>query len=133
MSDLPDGSVYVIPPIAYWLGWATEETAVPRHEDDEVRESLRTQIEETLEHAISQIRERSGWDGDIDDGPYFGGLPPNHHGSESDVIVAIKQLENGNVFIWSPHRLQHLDQYTPEHRSPPRSETRAGPRDAAPS
>ncbi len=119
--DLPDGYVYVLPPIDYWTGWRSSADALPEHEfEEEVRGQQAAEVERRCEHALEQFRARTGWEGDIREGPFVSGLPPLHGGSESDLMVAVKQDNNGLTFIWSPHELSWLAEFVPEYRSPPR-------------
>jgi hypothetical protein len=117
MPEPPEGHVYVLPPIDYWTGWSTADDAVPATEYEQVKPQLVAQVKQTIDHALEQFRRRTGWEGDIREGPFVVGLPPIHGGSESDLLVAIKQDNNGMVFVWSPHELGYLADFLPERRS----------------
>jgi len=91
---------------------------VADHPYEDVRTQLAAEAERVCEHALEQFRSRTGWEGDVRDGPFIAGLPPAHKGSESDLMVAVKQEENGLVFVWSPHELTWLREFAPERRSP---------------
>jgi hypothetical protein len=74
IASQPEGYVYVLSPINFWAGWSGRETAVPDHEAASVREQFRAQVDETLEHALEQFRRRTGWEGDVREGPNFAGF-----------------------------------------------------------
>jgi hypothetical protein len=114
MADQPRGYVYVLSPIDFWTGWSGREIALPDDVEASVQEHLRARVDETLDHALEQFRRRTRWEGDIREGPYFAGLPPTDSQSESDLMVAVKQDNSGDVFVWSPHPLPHLDEFSPE-------------------
>jgi hypothetical protein len=100
MAQLPRGFVYELSPIDEWMGWS-------EHED--VAAEYREELERTREHAVEQIRSRSGWEGDISRGPLYAGVPRDDPWSA--VMVAIKQSNNGRVFIWSPVDLPWLAKF----------------------
>jgi hypothetical protein len=122
MSAIADGHVYVTPPIDWWVGWMRVEDLRVRGADEheEARIVLAT-VEPLVEHARRELLNRTGWDGEASDGPFVAGMPPIHGGSESDVMIAFKAVENGLAYIWSPHRLDYLDEFRPEVRSPPKN------------
>jgi hypothetical protein len=113
MADHPQGYVYVLSPIDLWTGWSDRETVVPNDVDASVREQLRKQVDATLDGALEQFRRRTRWEGDVREGPYFAALPPTDSRPESDLMVAVKQDNNGDVFVWSPHPLPHLNEFGP--------------------
>jgi hypothetical protein len=114
MADQPRGYVYVLSPIDFWIGWSDRDTAMPDGVDASAREQLRAQLDEILDHALAQFRRRTRWEGDVRQGPYFAGLPPTDGQSDSDLMVAVKQDNHGDVFVWSPHPLPHLNEFRSE-------------------
>ena len=103
----PRGYVYVMGPIDWWPGWSElDEAAAPQSPDDA---DARTHLERVRDHALEQFP-GTGWEGDIIAGPLFAGLPPSAGSTSSDVLVAIKQMNNGMVFVWSPRELPWLDE-----------------------
>jgi hypothetical protein len=111
-SALPRGYVYEIATVDYWTGWV-RLNEYEEQEDYSVRVSTsvsRRALERVRDHAIAQIRERSIWEGDIVQGPFFAGLPPRDGNSDSEQMVAIKQQNNGMTFVWSPYPLPWLQE-----------------------
>lgn len=109
---LPAGHVYELPPIDWWTAWTSFEEAGERVEDHAgSRERTRRELERTLEHALEQFRSRTTWEGDVTQGPYLAGLPPDDGNADGDVMVGLKQHNNGMTFIWSPHSLSWIGQY----------------------
>jgi hypothetical protein len=53
----------------------------------------------------------AGWEGDIREGHFFAGLPVRPGEDPGEVIVGLKQDNNGTTFIWSPFELSWLADY----------------------
>ena len=101
--ETPAGYVYVLGPIDWWRAWTSLDTPPVEHyrdENDRVRERHHRQA--LLEHATARFRD-AGWDGDVRLGPFFAGLPT--HDVTGEVMVGLKQDNNGTTFIWSPNEL----------------------------
>jgi hypothetical protein len=99
MTSRPIGYVYELPPIDHWDGWA-------HWQPDEA-----TRVDEAVTHALVQFRARTAWEGDFADGPLISGLPRPDGDSWTEVIVGIKQGNNGTVFLWTPYALDWLDEW----------------------
>jgi hypothetical protein len=57
------------------------------------------------DYAVEQIRSRSSWEGDPAR-PLFSGLPMDD--PDSEVMVAVKQSNDGAPYIWSPWSFRGL-------------------------
>ncbi|MGA9159887.1 MAG: hypothetical protein WB297_03330 [Actinomycetota bacterium] len=120
--ELREGYVYMRGPIEWWWGWSpVADLKAQREEevDDVVIPSdgpwyghRNRDVEAVVEHALRRVRADGRWEGDIAQGPYVAGLLPADDDGymESEVMVALKQSNNGTVFVWSPQRLAHLKQ-----------------------
>jgi len=109
---LDQGFVYDMPPIDWWPAWSDLDQAVAQHGGDkETQTRARTELERIRDHALREFRDRTSWEGDIIKGPVFAGIPPGDGNPDADVMVAIKQFNNGSVFVWSPYDLSWLAQY----------------------
>lgn len=109
MPDLPEGYVYEMGPNTdRWVGWMTPETAAAAGHDDPFAEDWSSDVNEHVEHAKEQFRARSSWEGDVREGPYVSGLMPKEPGNEFQLAVALKQDNNGWIFVWSPYELPWL-------------------------
>jgi hypothetical protein len=97
--ELPDGFVYQRGPIDHWWGWMTTQ-------------NLDEKLQKVVDHALASFRADGRWEGDIIDGPYIAGILPSDADAyvESEVMVAVKQANNGMVYVWSPQALPHLEQ-----------------------
>lgn len=120
--ELPEGNVYERGYIDWWWGWSPVEAlhAQPEEQDAEAHNPFELDppwygrrnrhLEAVVEHALAQIRADGRWEGDIAQGPYVAGLLPSDEDGygESEVMVALKQSNNGTVFVWSPRALPWL-------------------------
>lgn len=109
------GFVYQMGPVDWWPGWSFLDETVAQHGGDAATQaSVRVQLERIRENAYVQFRDRTYWEGEpetIEPGPVFAGLPPGDGDADGDVMFAIKQSNNGSVFVWSPYELPWLAQY----------------------
>lgn len=111
-EDLESAFVYELPPVDWWYGWSQLDEALPQDNGDpKSHERIRAELKRIREHAFSEFRKRTLWEGDIVTGPVFAGLPPADGNPDCDVMVAIKQRNNGTVFVWSPYELPWLSPY----------------------
>lgn len=96
--ELPQGFVYERGPIDHWWGWTASQ------DSDE-------HLQRVVDHALARFRADGRWEGDIADGPYIAGVLPSDSDAyvESEVVVALKQRNNGTVYVWSPQALPHLE------------------------
>ena len=112
-QQLPEGFVYELPPIDWWTGWSTIEAAIQAYEGAAEKQKEKANLERIVRHAQNQFENRTMWEGDVIQGPFLGGLPPATGDPTSDVMVALKQMNNGMVFVWSPYELLWLEAYKP--------------------
>jgi hypothetical protein len=104
--DTPGGHVYVLGPIDWWPAWTSlDAPLVEEFASESDRAGQRQQLEALLEYAKARFRE-AGWEGDVRMGPFFAGLPTDDVTGE--VMVGLKQGNNGTTFIWSPYELPWL-------------------------
>jgi hypothetical protein len=89
--------------VAAWTTIDAPSVEVYGNREDAARQ--RRSREQLLENAKEQFR-RAGWEGDVRMGPFFAGLPTNDETGE--VMVGLKQNNNGTTFIWSPFELTWL-------------------------
>jgi hypothetical protein len=120
--ELPEGYVYERGPVDWWWGWSPVDDLKAQPEEGEEMSPYdadapwhgwrNAALEALVDHALDQIQADGRWEGDISQGPYIAGLlAPNDDGyAESEVMVALKQSNNGTVYVWSPRRLLHLEQ-----------------------
>jgi len=108
-----DAFVYQLSPIDWWYGWSELDDVVAHIEEptEGTRARVRAELERVRDHALNQFRRRTYWEGDITTGPRFAGLPPGDGNADGDVMVAIKQSNNGSVFVWSPYELPWISDY----------------------
>jgi hypothetical protein len=106
MADLARGYVYRLGPIDYWTAWSSPVPTQDEGVGEIADPKTRAELERLLEHAKQQFRERSDWEGDIRQGPFFAGLPKDDN--TGDVIVGLKQDNNGTVYVWAPIELSWL-------------------------
>lgn len=102
---------YVIDPIDHWeLAKSFEEFI------DELEQSVSDEDEEYRIRAelflvgAKKLARKNGWEGDITEGPYVFGIPPNDSEPNFLMGVAWKQGNNGTTFVCSPIPLPHLGQ-----------------------
>lgn len=108
MADLPAGYVYDMGPNTdRWVGWSTKDDVVS-HGKASLDEDWTPYIDAAIEHATQQFRDRTGWEGDVREGPYLAGLMPHEEGEEFTFAVALKQDNNGWIYVWSPYELSWL-------------------------
>jgi len=115
----PEGYVYQRGPIDWWWGWSPvedlksqpdEEPTSPYDVPGPWHGRRQEALEAIVEHALGRIRADGRWEGDIIQGPYIAGLLSSDDGrAESEVMVALKQSNNGTVYVWSPQPLPHLE------------------------
>jgi len=111
-EQLDRGFVYQMGPIDWWPGWADlDEAVAQRGGDERTRAQARTELEGIRDHALHEFRDRTYWEGDIVTGPVFAGLPPGDGNSDGDVMVGVKQMNNGSVFVSSPYEPPWLSGY----------------------
>lgn len=103
------GFCYRLPPIDFWLGWATVATMfedpdplVPDPEDSDQTDLVRR----VILHAKIQILRRTSWQGDLRDPERLFPIPVAD--PECPLGVCLKQDNNGTTFIWSPVALPWL-------------------------
>jgi hypothetical protein len=113
VNDLPRGHVYDMGPnMDRWVGWSTVEDVARAGRESMMREDdWPSYIEPIVEHAKEQFRERTGWEGDVREGPFVSGLMPPEPGDEFVVAVALKQDNNGWIYVWSPYQLPWLHEH----------------------
>lgn len=110
------GHTYWLAPIDWWYGWMTPGGLVDHAwfvnglltiEDCE---RLEAEIGSIVDHALAEMR-RAGWEGDVQEGPFVAALPVDlDNCGPMDFLVAVKQENNGSVFIWSPVALPWLSE-----------------------
>jgi hypothetical protein len=112
VNDLQHGHVYEQgPDTDRWVGWMRPEAAITAGDESPLHEDWSREIEQIVEHAKQQFRERTSWEGDIRQGPYVAGLMPPDHGQEFQVAVGLKQDNNGMIFVWSPYEMPWLREH----------------------
>jgi hypothetical protein len=99
--------VYARSAIDYWPGWISEE-AFLRELNDEYS-VIDPADYQSLKQKAFELAHKVGWEGDIREGPFVAGLPPQGPEPLSDIIIAWKQDNNGDTFIASPIRLSWLE------------------------
>jgi hypothetical protein len=111
VADLPDGYVYDMGPNTdRWVGWQSPTDAAGQGKAG-FQEDWQQDIDAVVEHAKEQFRARTGWEGDVREGPFIAGLMPPEDGKEFTFAVAIKQDNNGWIYVWSPYELGWLAQH----------------------
>lgn len=104
--------VYGRSAIDFWPGWLTEaefKASVERaFYSGEDRSFVWAEYVKFRDRAYA-VAKTIGWEGDIREGPYVAGLPPEEETSSSDFVIAWKQDNNGDTFIASPRQLKWLE------------------------
>ena len=94
--------LYEIGPIDYWTGWTPlEQVKVNNYSDKEYED-----LESDAEFAKVLIEKYTSWEGD--GRWYVSGMPTSEY-SNSLLMFAVKQSNNGSTFICTPFPLPWLD------------------------
>lgn len=107
--------VYSLAPIDFWTGWLTEEQYLLQLAGEAIRsenytatlEQIAARYLQQKAAALSQAKSM-GWEGDMREGPFIAGLPPDAPGADGQIMIAWKQRNNGETFVVSPHPLPWL-------------------------
>jgi len=105
-------AIYVTGPIDHWGGWSSIEDALlmtgeggPRFPGDDCRDQLHALLSSATMCAIRGRFVALGWEGD---GIWRAGPLPNPLSCDSLLMFAVKQQNNGSVFLASPFALPWL-------------------------
>jgi hypothetical protein len=101
---------YHVHPIDFWYGWMTLEEyeknvrskAWEQKESQQTIEATRELIKVFEKHALDEL----DWEGDMREGFYLAALPAY---SLSGIVIARKQENNGQCFVFSTEPLPWLD------------------------
>ena len=94
--------IYCTGPIDDWIGWT---------ELHQLRGTAQRAEALQLRKSVMPIFRANGWEGDGD--WYISGLPPceKWFNPASQLLIAVKQSNNGTVFIASPYKLPWIKSY----------------------
>jgi hypothetical protein len=104
--------LYRLDPIDWWGGWTSEFDYLRGLFTDEYADDNRDQIADyiSLRAKAERMALKAGWEGDIRGGEVFvSALPPNKIGSACPIMIAWKQDNNGETFVYSPWPLPWLE------------------------
>ncbi len=98
--------------IDFWDGWQNEPEFLASlfkgYDLVEDAESAVSRYVKTLRKA-KEVATHIGWEGDIREGPFIAGLPTSSTGYDNQYMIAWKQDNNGDTFVFSPYRLPWLE------------------------
>lgn len=106
--------VYVLPPIDWWEGWTPLRTLLLERRETYLDEAGDSVVEQLVDLTIraARIFTLNGWEGDgWPDGWYVSALPTGEVGP--DLLIAVKQRNNGTVYLLSPVPLPWIEEYQP--------------------
>lgn len=106
-GNMPKGFVYALGPIDWWLGWCPFTTLIRAFESDPVSLDLDRVFNLVVTAAWGFTR--AGWEGD--GRWYLSAVPNDEGGPECDLLLAVKQSNNGSTFVFSEHELPWLREY----------------------
>lgn len=98
--------------IDFWNGWTTESQYfdwLEEQESDGFSAGTRSEYEALRSEAFELAR-KIGWEGDVVQGPFVGGIPTGISGQDGRIMIAWKQHNNGITFVVSPIHLPWLEQ-----------------------
>jgi hypothetical protein len=109
---------YARGPIDWWSGWQPYEPPAEGSEPpprEELRASLDPSSGEEYERSLvfemyqaaRPLFEELGWEGDGE--WHYAGIPGDGSTAGPDLVLAVKQQNNGTVFLLSPVPLTYLD------------------------
>lgn len=103
--------VYEVPPIDDWSPWLSEDEYKAKLDAEWGPDSAGgwTGYVALRKRAFDLARAKLNWEGDFREGPFIAGLPPHFGESQSEVVIAWKQDNNGSCFIASPIEMPWLD------------------------
>lgn len=110
--------LYHLLPIDFWDGWTTEYDYLRGLFAADFENGGRGAYKDAVAAYISlrakaeRMALKAGWEGDIRGGDvYVSALPPHddESGSRCDIMVAWKQDNNGETFVYSPRPLPWLE------------------------
>lgn len=103
-------NIYELGPIDDWLGWMTLKEIKSEHaefldpgEYDWVGAEF-----EAMELRARGLFKQAGWEGD---GEFLFAPLPNPDQCDNKYMVAVKQSNNGTVYLWTPWSLGYLVGY----------------------
>lgn len=98
--------VYHLSPIDFWHPWKTESAYLEDIKQDGYNASHWEKAYTAFKAKAMELGKAAGWEGDIRQGPFIGGLPMDV--DDSRYCLAWKQDNNGTTFIASPVKLPWL-------------------------
>lgn len=111
LAVYPRGFVYQLTAIDFWVGFTPAHRIVGRPTSFRTEGVTADEISGLLNHATCEILRRSCWEGDLQEEPWIGGLPPAGGDCRTLLLVGFKQDNNGETFIWSPVELPWIREY----------------------
>ena len=105
--------LYEMPPTDYFFPFKTLDEAIEALEKDpDFSNESKRLIEilmKTVEDAKSYFRKHTTWEGDGI--PYVLGLPDGEYDVFPELLIMIKQYNNGITYLYSPVELIHLSKF----------------------
>lgn len=101
--------MYRLSPIDFWDGWLTEEGYLRQLMDDACCATANLASYVRQRCRAETMARSCGWGGDMREGPYISALPSDCEGGSCEVMIAWKQDNNGETFVYSPYPLPWLE------------------------
>jgi hypothetical protein len=102
--------LYHLDPIDFWDGWTSEYdylrklfTEYPNNNCGQIAAYI------GLRAKAERMALKAGWDGDIREGVFVSALPPTDGRDSCPIMLAWKQDNNGETFVYSPWPLPWLE------------------------
>jgi hypothetical protein len=104
--------LYRLNPIDWWDGWTPEYDYLRRLFVDEYADNNRGRVADyvSLRAKAERMALKAGWEGDIrGDDVFVSALPPANGDGAGPLMIAWKQENNGDTFVYSPWPLPWLE------------------------
>jgi hypothetical protein len=98
--------VYALSPIDFWEPWRTEDEYLAAISQDSYNGAGWRKAYDAFKDAALKLAQKAGWEGDMRQGPFIGGLPMDL--DDARYCLAWKQDNNGTTFVAAPVELPWL-------------------------